>query len=383
MQFTLFALKNLVRRLGRSTLTVAGLGVAVGAVVALVGVSHGFENSTMAIFRGHGIDLIVTRGGGADPQQSSLPQSLAAEVRKVAGVRDVSPVLMDSVSFPEKNLHTVGVQGLDPNAGLMLRGQEVLSGEHLAPGDGRVVVLGQILARNLDKKVGDVVELVPGESFTIKGIVKGHSVFEAGALTMPVDQLQALMNREGEVTWLNVALERADDKAEVQRVTAEIESLKQRLDLKSAISALPSRDYVESNSRLQAAAAMAWMTSAIAIVIGGIGMLNTMIMSVFERTQEIGVLRAIGWQKARVVRMILLEAILLSLTGALLGIVGGILLTRLLARVPAVNGIIEGQIDLSVVAQGVVIALIVGILGALYPAWRGARLLPTEALRHE
>ncbi len=128
---------------------------------------------------------------------------------------------------------------------------------------------------------------------------------------------------------------------------------------------------------------MAWVTSAMALVIGAVGMLNTMVMSVFERTNEIGILRAIGWRRWRVVRMILMESILLSLAGGVVGTAGAIVLTQVLAAQPAVAGMVDPDVAPWVIAQGFVIALCVGLLGAAYPAYRGAQLLPTEALRHE
>jgi putative ABC transport system permease protein len=112
-------------------------------------------------------------------------------------------------------------------------------------------------------------------------------------------------------------------------------------------------------------------------------MLNTMVMSVFERTREIGILRAIGWRPSRVVRMILMESMLLSLGGAIVGTAGGIGLTLLLSRMPFVNGAIQNSVSPVIIAKGFIIALLVGLIGAAYPAFRGARLLPTEAIRHE
>jgi putative ABC transport system permease protein len=125
------------------------------------------------------------------------------------------------------------------------------------------------------------------------------------------------------------------------------------------------------------------MTSAIALIIGAVGVLNTMIMSVLERTREIGILRAIGWRKIRVVRLILYESVLLSLLGAAVGIGAAVVLTRALTWWPVVNGLVRGDVAPAVIIQGFLIALAVGLIGGAYPAYRGAHLLPTEALRHE
>jgi putative ABC transport system permease protein len=99
--------------------------------------------------------------------------------------------------------------------------------------------------------------------------------------------------------------------------------------------------------------------------------------------KEIGILRAVGWPPARVVRMVLGESVLLSLAGAALGTVGAVALTYLLTLSPRVSGFIQGGIAPVVIAQGLAITLAIGLVGGLYPALRAARLLPTEALRHD
>jgi putative ABC transport system permease protein len=140
---------------------------------------------------------------------------------------------------------------------------------------------------------------------------------------------------------------------------------------------------VKENKQVNYAMAFALMTSAVAVFIGGIGVLNTMFMSVFERTREIGILRAIGWRPSRVMRMILMESVLLSVGGGIIGTLGGLGLIKLLSHLPTVNGVVQAAISTQIVVTGFAIAIIVGLVGAAYPAYRGSRLLPTEALRHE
>ena len=127
----------------------------------------------------------------------------------------------------------------------------------------------------------------------------------------------------------------------------------------------------------------AWLVSIVTLFISGILVLNTMFMAVFERTREIGILRAIGWRPSRVLRMILLESILLSVGGGIVGTLGGLGLIKLLSYIPTVQGIVQQAISVDIVVKGFAIAIIVGLIGAAYPAYRGSSLLPTEALRHE
>jgi putative ABC transport system permease protein len=179
-------------------------------------------------------------------------------------------------------------------------------------------------------------------------------------------------------------LEDSTDKAAlVAAVKKQIESLRDQRGRTLGLAAQSTKDFVQSTAQIQLAHAMAWVTSAIALVIGAVGILNTMIMSVFERTREIGILRAIGWRKVRVVRMILAESFVLCLAGAAMGIVGALGLARLLSKFPATSGYIQGDIAPVVIAEGFVMAFLVGLIGGIYPAYRGAQLMPTEALHHE
>ncbi len=131
--------------------------------------------------------------------------------------------------------------------------------------------------------------------------------------------------------------------------------------------AMSTRDHVNSLTEIQLAKGMAWLTSAIALLIGTFGMMNTMVMSIHERTKEIGTLRAVGWRKGRVIRMILLEAFLLSVIGALAGTVGSLVLLRILTRVPVVNGLIDGRLDPLLILEGLLIAVAVGVVGGALP----------------
>jgi putative ABC transport system permease protein len=108
-----------------------------------------------------------------------------------------------------------------------------------------------------------------------------------------------------------------------------------------------------------------------------------MVMSVFERTQEIGILRAVGWSRGRIISMILGEAVLLGLAAAAFGTVGAIAVTHLLTLSPKANGFIEGGVAPVVIAQGVGLAVLIALVGGAYPAFRAANLLPTEAIRHD
>jgi putative ABC transport system permease protein len=123
--------------------------------------------------------------------------------------------------------------------------------------------------------------------------------------------------------------------------------------------------------------------SVLAILVGGIGVLNTMLMAVFERTREIGVLRALGWRRRRILSLILREALLLGLLGGITGIGAALLMIFLFQQAPMVGGILDPVWEWDVFARAIFVALMLGLFGGLYPAYRATQLQPVEALRYE
>jgi putative ABC transport system permease protein len=126
---------------------------------------------------------------------------------------------------------------------------------------------------------------------------------------------------------------------------------------------------------------MSWVISAIACLIGALGVLNTMAMSVFERRAEIGSLRAMGWRTSRVIRLILSESLLLAAAGASVGIVFGLLVVAVLSHWHVTSGLVQGDVSLRAIGEGVLTAAAMAVAGAAYPAFRIARTPPVESLR--
>lgn len=373
MHFATLVVRNLSRRRTRSALTALGLAIGVAAVVALTAVAWGFERSFLRIYESKGIDLVVVRAGVADRLSSSLAEGLAGRLRAVEGVGEVAASLTEAYRFDESGLVSV-VSGWEPGS-LLFRGLEVLEGRAIRPGEGRVAMLGRVLALGLEKHAGDALEIA-GERFEVVGVYESTSPFESGGLVIPLGELQRMMGREGQVTGFVVVAgpEAARDVAALaRRIEGEL----------TGVAAVPARDFVERDLMIRLAKAMAWATSAIALVLGSVGVLNTMVMSVFERTAEIGILRALGWKRRRVLMLVMGEALGLGLVGAVLGVAIGYVGLRTLRLAPAARGFIAGDLPPSVLALGVGLGLALSLAGGIYPALRAARMDPTEALRHE
>jgi len=375
MWFITFIFANLLGRPTRSLLTLTGIAIAVAAVVALLGVVRGFEKSLLELYQGRGIDIMVQQAGRLQMTSSVLPQSLQAQIDAVDGVADVYPALFEVLSLLEDDMMGVVVQGWPPDSEPLRRLNWIAGGAFTAP-EARQVMVGQRLAAALRVKVGDSTELIEGEPFEVVGIFDSSNVFDSGSMFAPLASLQNLMLREGEVTMFAIVAH--DQTPQSLRTLADRIS-----NVGEKIEASVADDVAQRSSEIRVARSFAWLTSVIAIMIGSVGMLNTMMMAVFERTREIAMLRALGWRRRRVMAMILGESTLICLAGAAVGIVVAVVVVRFLSQMPAAGRLVAGDISATVMAQGLVLALLLGLLGGLYPAWSAARLAPVEGLRHD
>lgn len=374
MWFVTFIFANLWGRPARSLLTLSGVAVAVAAVVSLTGVVRGFEKSLLDLYEQRGVDLIVHQAGRVQMIQSVLPESMGTELAAVAGVAKVYPSLLEVISLSENDITGVTIQGW-PADSVPLEELKIVQGRMFETSDQRPVVLGSRLAAALDIQPGDSIELLEGESFIVTGVFESFNVFESGSMATRLSDLQELMLREGEVTMFGVV---ADEGVE------SIARLGQMIRQQHAgIEANPVSELAEKSSEIKMARGFAWVTSTIALVIGSIGMLNTLMMAVFERTREIAMLRALGWKRRRIVAAILGEATVLCLGGAVLGTAVAAFAIELLSRVPAAERVVSGDLSLDVILQGFAVAILLGLIGGLYPAWKAARMVPVEGLRHD
>jgi putative ABC transport system permease protein len=375
MRFTTLIVKNLMRRPGRSLLTILGLAIGVGVVVSLVGLAGSFEKSFMKHYSERHIDLIVQRTGTSEDRLSrSLPEDFGPELAKLAGVKEVVGRLFDVIAFRNEGLNSVMIGGWPTDATSLFDRLKMLQGRRVLAGDESKAMIGRVLAANLGKQVGDEIELY-SQPFEIVGIFESPTTFENGGVVVPLSELQKILNRPGEVSGYSIAA--------VQPIDSKgLEDLRRRVEaLAPGIEATPMADFIGNIRQIRIGHAVAWLVSTIAVFIGGIGMLNTMLMSVSERTREFGILRAIGWRRNRIVRMVLGESLVLSFVGAVLGCVFGAIIAKGLTLAPDVSEWIEGNVTPSVIFQGFVVALAVGWIGGFFPALQGARMLPTEALR--
>jgi putative ABC transport system permease protein len=347
--------------------------MAIGAFVGLVGFSRAFEREWLRIYSSSGIDIAVIRQTFLN---TTLDESAADKVKALPMVEQAAPMIYNIMDLtPDVNALVYGWKA----DSFELHSLRLLSGRPFRDGQPEVM-LGDLLASNLGKKPGDTLEL-QGSPFKVVAVYHGSSALEAGAVIMPLDQLQKLSSLEGKVSTIHVRLRPApageSPEAYQQRAEEAIEAVL------PGLRAVPAAERASNNQLVRLAHASAWGTSLIALLIGVLGIANTMAMSVFERTREIGILRALGWKRWQVLILIQLEASVLGLGGGILGILVGWCALRLLAVLPQTASLVSASFPVSLLAEALGIALLAGLAAGAFPAWRGARLSPVEALRHD
>jgi putative ABC transport system permease protein len=215
----------------------------------------------------------------------------------------------------------------------------------------------------------------------VVAIYHGGSALETGSVILPLDQLQQLSSLQGKVSTIHVRLRPAPAGVAPEKylkcAEAQIEAAL------PGLRAVPAAERAGNNQFVRLAHASAWGTSLIALLIGILGIANTMAMSVFERTREIGILRALGWKRRQVIILIQLEASVLGLGGGFFGIAIGWCALHLLAALPQTASIVSATFPLLLLSEALGIAVLAGLIAGALPAWRGAQLSPIEALRHD
>jgi putative ABC transport system permease protein len=373
LSFIGFVWKNLGRRRLRTLLTLCGIGMAIGAFVGLVGFSRAFEHEWLRIYSSSGTDIAVIQKTFLN---TSVDESATAKVKTLPIVAQASPIIYNIMDLtPEINALVFGWKA----DSYEFESLQLLSGRPFRDGQPEVM-LGELLADNLHKKSGDTLE-IQGSLFTVVAIYHGGSGLEAGAVILPLDQLQQLSSLQGKVSTIHIRLRPAplgqSREEYLKQAEAQIEAVL------PGLRAVPAAERAENNQFVRLAHASAFGTSLIALLIGVLGIANTMAMSVFERTREIGILRALGWKRWQVLMLIQLEAAVLGLGGGILGIAVGWYALRLLASLPQTASIVTASFPVPLLAEALGIAVLAGLIAGALPAWRGATLSPVEALRHD
>lgn len=369
--------QNLLRRRTRTALTLLGITIGIATIVALSALSEGLLDNFSDVMASSQADLSVQAkqepGTAIQVAMNTIDARYADELRALPEVRAVSGMLFTIVPMP--GVPYFVLFGHEPDQFAIQR-FKITAGQSLSARaerlQGRPLLLGKLAADNLKKKVGGTIAIY-GVSYRVVGIYETGSVMEDGGAVVSLEEAQRLANQPQQVSNLWVKLERPE----------RLENVRQRLQRRYPDLQIVRAESSSGLTWLELIRPFAWGIALIASLVGGVGMMNATLMSIFERTREIGVLRALGWKRGQVLRLILGESLLLSLLGGVTGTALGVLLVKLVGSLPSMSGLTRGTLTPTLFAQAFVAALVFGTVGGLYPAWWASRLAPIEALRYE
>lgn len=361
--------RNLWRRRNRTLLSAAGIGIGVGTLVMLGGLMQGMIGQLNGLTGSGGAGAItVMQRDVADMSVSSLDERIVNQLVAMPEVKTASPFMLAVISSPEMPMFLLG--GLDPNSPAM-RHYKLVEGRGVQrPNE---ILLGKVASETYKAEIGDTLDL-NGNRYKVAGIFATGVAYEDAGGMLALREAQRLMGRPRAVTFIFVDVE---DPAQTGAV---IDAINRRFP---AARASLSSEFAQSTNDLQTTEGMLAGIRALALIVGGIVVANTMIMSIFERTREIGVLRALGWRRRRILGQILLESLLLCLVSAVFGSILGVGLMTLATRAPGMGAFLSATWSADIFVSAFVTAGVLGVLGGLYPAWRASKLAPAEALRYE
>ena len=363
------AVQSLWQRTTRTFLTLAAIGLTTGGIMALDGMITGAGESLNSMAIGAGTEIMVRQSNIADTSLSALDQRIGARIAAFPEVENVSGMVFSAVMLPEVSSFFI-LQGYSPNEYAIRRyvidqGQSI-EGNHQ-------IMLGKTIAEALNKGVGDTIEL-NRHRFRVVGIYESEIGWEGLGGVMTLRDAQAFIGRPRKVTMYAVKVHDPDDApAVVDKINTTIDGTHAAL----------AGEFAEQMPDMEAASGMMDGISAMAIMVGGVGVMNSMLMAVLERTREIGVLRAVGWSRFRVLGLIFREALLLGLIGGVMGVLIAFGLVALLNLIPMIGEAAQPIWTIGIFARAFTVALLLGLIGGLYPALRATRLEPVEALRYE
>ncbi|HTP11969.1 MAG TPA: ABC transporter permease [Anaerolineae bacterium] len=369
-----FIFKNLFRRKTRTLLTVLGIAVGVSMIVALGAIGEGMRTGYASMFGGSGADLTLMQKGSYDVTLSGVDEQAITDIAAVPGIKDVTGMIVGNVSAPGAAYFFVF--GYDPKGFAfekfrLVEGQ-ALGQTHRSASNVREIMIGKQAAEVMKIKVGDLIRLTGG-TFKVVGIYSSGDGFEDAASIVSLSDAQQLLQKYRQVGAVQVKVQ--DPR--------QIETLRARLEKQfSHLSVTQSGDVANQAQMVQYIQVFAVIIALLALLVGGVGMTNTVMMSMFERTREIGTLRAIGWRRRRVMTMIFGESLMLGLVGGAIGCALGAGMVTLLSANSAI-GYLQGTVTPSLIALGLITAIGLGAMGGFYPAWRASKMLPIEALQYQ
>jgi putative ABC transport system permease protein len=387
------AYKNLLRKKTRSGLTIIGIALAAWVLVSLLGFNKGYESSLNRDIDNLGFQMIVTAKGC--PYEAAtlmlkggtglryMPQSITEQITREPEVEEVTAMLMQAVFDPNKG-ESGGYSaylGVDPATFPQMKSfLEFKQGSWFTNPEAMEAVLGYEAAELEQREVGDLL-LITEKNVEVKvvGILKRTGTQDDGTIFLPLKAVQRIFGIKDELTGIGIKVKKDADIAKFEEKMYKLPDVQvvSLAQVKQTIMTLVSTAKV-----------MVFSIALIAILISVVGVINTILMSVMERLQEIGILKSMGATAWDIFKLIWLETLILCISGGIIGAalamatakLTEVLIRQLLPYAPS-GGLVQINLPLVILTFGVVI--LIGLLSGVYPSWKAGRVRPLEAIRSQ
>ncbi len=393
----------------RSWLTILGIVIGVGSVIAIMSLGEGLQQSMDAQMSGLGGDILtittgfsrgITFGRGRPGSSSSSSTATEEEVvldridlQALKGIPDIE--LIDTNIRGNVKIYYLGksgsvtLTGVDQKVWSKITTSEIRNGRMLGPADTNVIVIGARLADSyFDKPLGiNKMVTIDDKAFRIVGVLDDSST----SIIMPLQMAYQILDDKENNVYDSIVI-KIKNEDELDYV---IEKIEHKLMMTRHVSE-KDRDFTVSSSkqfqemRSEMLGSMTLFLTAIAAVsllVGAVGIANTMFTSVLEKTKEIGIMKAIGARNKDILTIFILNAGLIGLVGGLIGVVLGVMLSgfvpMLMGDLPMTRGGAATIVSMESVVMALSVAIVIGVVSGVVPAYNGSKLKPVDALRHE
>jgi putative ABC transport system permease protein len=379
-----FAFNNLWKKRSRSMLALIGLSIAIVGVVGLISISDGLRyNINQVLSKMEGVT--VMQKGSMDDTFSSVSLDDAKRIEQLQGVKVVVPLISGIASNVEKKGGSITASpmggmvmliGLDPSKSRLLKegslyNPKIAKGRPLSQNDRYSVVMGAKIAERYKKSVGSSF-FFNDHDFKIVGIFESGSTLVDNVVAIPFDTAQEIYSKPKDRAS-SLYVEPTDVK-DASALASRINLMfPDKLDAKTA-----SQSSGQFNTIFTMMDTFFMVVSSVAVIIGAIGILNTMLMSVMERTREFGILRAVGWTAEDVMKLIVFESFFLGIIGGLLGCALGFVAVQALGAILMFHPLATPTLLIT----AFMLAIFLGVMGGLYPAWKASRQDPITSIRY-
>jgi putative ABC transport system permease protein len=395
------AANNLRRRKLRSWLTMIGIFIGIAAVVALISLGQGLQNAITEQFEQLGSDKIIIQPRGMGPPGTAGPSLILTSddldfIENINGVEYASGFLIKQGQATFKGEAGIGfATGITTEDFERMEDEGLLAledGRILKDGDKYKVVVGynHIYKDTWEKnmQIGSTIE-IEGHDFKVVGVMeKIGNPIDDNTLYLPKETLKEILDIEDEESQIIVKVEKGSDPEEVaDTIERKLRNFRDEKEDQETFAVTTSEQLLESFQNIFGVVqAVLVGIAAISLIVGGIGIMNTMYTSVIERTKEIGTMKAVGAKNSDILLIFLFEAGLLGLVGGLIGIVIGIGLSKgaeYFATISLGTDLLQADTSMTLIFGALAFSFIVGALSGVLPAMQASKLKPAHALRYE